>query len=65
MPAEAPAVEPSRMIYRSEVYQADVTRLRALGCRCPLHCEVQGERVFAAPQNELVADTCPVDHRGS
>ena len=65
MAAEAPAVEPSRTVYWAEVYQVDVTRLRALGCRCPLHCEVKDDRVFAAPQNDLVAAACLVDHQGS
>lgn len=64
MLAEAPVDGPD-MVSRVEVYDADVARLRALGCRCPLRYVVWGDRACAAPQNALVAATCTVDHEGS
>ena len=64
MLAEAPVDGPD-MVYRVEVYDADVVRLRALGCRCPLRYVVRGDRACAVPLNESVAATCTLDHEGS
>lgn len=52
----------AEIVYRTLVYEADVARLRALGCRCLLRC-VYSSGVRAIPLNELVAETCTVDHR--
>ena len=69
MVAEVPAVERNASYFSAD-YAADVARLRALGCRCMLHCvlDQRGEddtRVHAAPLNDLVGDACSVDHQWS
>ena len=69
MPAEAPVddwlVEPD-LTSRVAQYVARVKQLRALGCGCPLRCEMEGRRRFRlVPLNESVAATCPVDHARS
>lgn len=66
VPAEAPVDVPD-MIYRAAEYEAHVARLRGLGCRCPLRCEVYGvgvrAGVRATPLNGVVAAMCTVDHQ--
>ncbi len=46
-------------------WEADVVRLRALGCCCPLRYKVDGEHSRAVPLNEQAAATCTVDHSRS
>lgn len=70
MPTAAAADVPDKVYWAAE-YEAHVTRLRALGCRCPLRCEVYrrlgvfGSSVRAIPLNDAVAATCAVDHQRS
>ena len=58
-------VDAPDMVHWAAVYDADVVRLRALGCRCLLRCEVDGRRLRAVPLHEADAATCPIDHEGS
>ena len=49
-------------VYRAAAYEADISQLRARGCRCPLRCVVNGSGVRATPLSDAAAMTCPVDH---
>ncbi len=57
-------VEPD-LVSRVAQYTARVKQLRALGCCCPLRCEMDGRRFRPVPLNESVAATCTVDHSRS
>ncbi len=59
-----PAAVPDTVYWATE-YEADVHRLRRLGCRCILRCRVIGDRVCAVALNESVAAPCTVDHHRS